>query len=55
MLTFCFEINGLNTCLIQNEREIFVSSVHFVTGVWRYLKFDGLDRIESHAFLVPIH
>jgi hypothetical protein len=53
MLTFCFEINGFNTYLIQNERGICVSSVHFVTGVWRYLKFDGLDRIESHAFLVP--
>ena len=25
----------------------------FVKGVWRYLLLDGLDRIESHAFLVP--
>lgn len=51
----CFEVNGLYTYLIQSKRGTSVSSVHFVTGVWRYLKFDGLDRIESHAFLVPYY
>ena len=33
---------------------MFVSSLHSVEGVWRYLQFNGLDRIESHAFLVLI-
>ena len=56
MLTFCFCYQqGAKHQLDMKTCVGYVSSIHSVEGVWRYLLIDGCDRIESHAFLVPYY